>query len=205
MSVKDMARMLGLRKTDSYYLIHKGFFEVVEFNGEMRVLIESFENWYNSQHRYIKVDGPEPRGNYGRSFSLEELAGMLGLTKSGARYLVSRKLFKSEVKEGLIRISRRSFEAWYKTQFRYWKVNGPAPGSKYPPSISPSEISYMFELPLRNTIYSLLKNHPEIKTFTVDRMTRVDLASFNEWYSSQTHYQKIHEEAEDGYDCETEE
>lgn len=46
MSVPEMRRMLGLRKTDSYWLVHKQCFETVMVKGKMRIVIDSFEHWY---------------------------------------------------------------------------------------------------------------------------------------------------------------
>lgn len=44
MSVREMQHLLGLGKTESYWLIHKNFFEVIQINDKMRVVISSFEN-----------------------------------------------------------------------------------------------------------------------------------------------------------------
>lgn len=60
MSVPEMRRMLGLRKTDSYWLVHKQCFETVMVKGKMRIVIDSFERWYANQVKYKKVDGPPP-------------------------------------------------------------------------------------------------------------------------------------------------
>lgn len=43
MSVREMGRMLGLGKTDSYWLVHKNYFETRMVAGKMRVMVESFE------------------------------------------------------------------------------------------------------------------------------------------------------------------
>lgn len=56
----EMRRMLGLRKTDSYWLVHKQCFETVIVKGKMRIVIDSFEHWYANQVKYKKVDGPPP-------------------------------------------------------------------------------------------------------------------------------------------------
>lgn len=61
MSVPEMRRILGLRKTDSYWLVHKQCFETVMVKGKMRIVIDSFEHWYANQVKYKKVDGPPPR------------------------------------------------------------------------------------------------------------------------------------------------
>lgn len=37
MSVPEMRRLLGLKKTDSYWLVHRNFFQTYIVNGQMRV------------------------------------------------------------------------------------------------------------------------------------------------------------------------
>lgn len=54
MSVMDMGRLLGLKKTDSYYVANKGWFEIILVGGKKRVRIDSFEEWYQSQTHYKK-------------------------------------------------------------------------------------------------------------------------------------------------------
>ena len=49
MSVPEMRRLLGLKKTDSYWLVHRNFFQTYIVNGQMRVDIASFEKWYADQ------------------------------------------------------------------------------------------------------------------------------------------------------------
>ncbi|MDQ9769189.1 hypothetical protein RFZ33_19185, partial [Acinetobacter baumannii] len=44
MTVPEMGNLLGLKKTERYWLVHKNFFECKEIAGQMRVNIESFEN-----------------------------------------------------------------------------------------------------------------------------------------------------------------
>ena len=60
MSVAEMRRLLGLGKTDSYWLVHQGYFETILVNGKMRVVIDSFEAWYAMQTKHRKVTGEEP-------------------------------------------------------------------------------------------------------------------------------------------------
>ena len=60
MSVTEMRKMLGLGKTESYWLVHKNCFETVLVNGKIRINIESFEKWYANHVNHRKVDGPPP-------------------------------------------------------------------------------------------------------------------------------------------------
>ena len=62
MSVMEMGRMLGFKKTNSYWLIKKGWFETVMVAGKMRVMVDSFEEWYQSQTHYRKVNAVESHG-----------------------------------------------------------------------------------------------------------------------------------------------
>ena len=49
MSVPEMRKLLGIKKTESYWLVHKNYFKTELINGTMRVDIASFEKWYANQ------------------------------------------------------------------------------------------------------------------------------------------------------------
>lgn len=91
MSVAEMGKMLGLGKTEPYWLVHKNCFETIMVNGKMRVVIESFEKWYANQTKRKKVNGPPPgeelRAN---SYSVQEIADMLSLDNTSVYYLIRR-------------------------------------------------------------------------------------------------------------------
>lgn len=55
MSVPEMQRLLGLGKTDAYWLVKKKYFETIVIAGKMRIIVDSFEKWYASQNHYKKV------------------------------------------------------------------------------------------------------------------------------------------------------
>ena len=59
MSVMEMGRMLGLKKTNSYWLVKKQYFETITIKGKMRVMVPSFEAWYQGQAHYKKVTVPK--------------------------------------------------------------------------------------------------------------------------------------------------
>lgn len=74
MSVPEMGELLGLKKTDRYWLVHKNYFECKEILGQMRINIESFEKWYANQIKYHKVTGEEPgKALKGWSYSVPEV------------------------------------------------------------------------------------------------------------------------------------
>ena len=88
MSVKEMGELLGLKKVESYWLIKKNFFETREVSGVLRVMIDSFEEWYAEQFHYKKTNGPPPGSKFGEVLSIQQIADacslrigeMLGLT-----------------------------------------------------------------------------------------------------------------------------
>lgn len=56
MSVMEMGRLLGLGKTESYWLIKKNYFTTIIAGRRIRVMLDSFETWYAGQTHYKKVD-----------------------------------------------------------------------------------------------------------------------------------------------------
>lgn len=92
MTVPEMGKLLGLKKTDRYWLVHKNVFESKEIAGKIRINIASFEKWYANQIKYHKVTGEEPGKELKSwSYSVKEVADLLGVDE----YLVydySRKI-----------------------------------------------------------------------------------------------------------------
>ena len=95
-SVRDMGRSLGLGKTDSYWLVHKQFFETRMIAGKMRVMVESFEKWYANQLHYKKVNG-EPPGTelLEKYMTVQSVAEHLGICSDTAYNLLHRPIFQS--------------------------------------------------------------------------------------------------------------
>ena len=78
MSVAEMRAILGIGKTESYWLIKKNCFKTVLVNGKMRVMINSFEEWYANQFKLKKVDGTPPGANWSHTYSFHEAAALIG-------------------------------------------------------------------------------------------------------------------------------
>ena len=51
MSVRKMREMLGLKKTESYWLVHQNRVRTIVAAGRMRIMIDSFEEWYAGRFR----------------------------------------------------------------------------------------------------------------------------------------------------------
>lgn len=123
MSVREMRRLLGLGKTESYWLVKKNYFDTVIIAGKMRVMIESFENWYANQLHYKKIIGEAPGKNWTSiTMSIQETARLVGIAEGTLYDLMKKKPFKT-VKVGMYtRIYIDSFEDWYNSQSHYKKV-----------------------------------------------------------------------------------
>lgn len=69
MSVIEMGQMLGLSKTEAYWLVKKNYFITIIAGKRMRVMVDSFESWYAGQTHYKKVD---QEGSNNDGFDCEE-------------------------------------------------------------------------------------------------------------------------------------
>ena len=120
MAVPEMGRMLGLCKTESYWLIKKNYFKTILVGNTMRVMIDSFEEWYANQFKYQKVDGTPPGEELKKTtYSVEELGQRLGLKEATAYELVAKGHFEIVEALGKRRVTKASFEKWYQNQSRY--------------------------------------------------------------------------------------
>lgn len=118
-SVPEMRRMLGLGKTDSYWLIKKEYFKTIILFGKIRVMTDSFEEWYANQFHYKKVDGTPPGQNWQHTMSIHETAEMLGISSTTVYSLIEKQCFTALTVSGKKRIVKKSFEKWYASQNKY--------------------------------------------------------------------------------------
>lgn len=122
-SVPEMGRMLGLGKVESYWLVKKNYFTTIQVAGRMRVMLDSFEDWYAGQFHYKKVDGTPPGAKWRHTtMSVPELAELLGLKSATAYDLVKRAHLETMIIDRRIRVVNDSFESWYAGQSHYIKI-----------------------------------------------------------------------------------
>ncbi|MBQ9032623.1 MAG: helix-turn-helix domain-containing protein [Parasporobacterium sp.] len=120
MSVKEMGDLLGIRKTDRYWLVHKNVFETSTIRGKMWVNIESFEKWYANQVKYRKVTGEEPGLELKEwSLSPRDIALLLEIPEYRAYELIKEKGWETVTVDFWTRVRRDSFEKWYQSQIHY--------------------------------------------------------------------------------------
>lgn len=119
MSVREMGRMLGLKKVESYWLVHKGYFETVLVGGKMRVLTDSFEEWYRGQFHYKKVDGEAPGSDYDHTLSIQEFADLIGVSGGAAYSLVDTQGFETIIINGRKQLLKAEIYGWIETHPTY--------------------------------------------------------------------------------------
>ncbi len=123
MKVYEMRKLLGIGKTESYWLIKKHYFRTFYVDGKIRVDMDSFEEWYKNQFWYKKVDGEPPGANWKHTYSVQEVADMLGITGSPIYELMGKKAFVFYQVGVFRRIDKMSFEKWYRSQQHYKKIS----------------------------------------------------------------------------------
>lgn len=95
------------------------FFEVRVIGRGMRIMVESFDEWYSSQFHYKRVDGVLPGTKWGDTLSIPDFGNLLGLSPGGAYWLVDHAKIETVVICNHKRIMRETFEKWYHSQSKY--------------------------------------------------------------------------------------
>lgn len=194
MSVPEMRRMLGLGKTDAYWLVHKQCFETIMVAGKMRVVIESFENWYANQVKHKKVDGTPP-GEHLRaiSYSPQEIAEELGINPSVAYDIINQYGIETFEVDTWMRVRKDVFDAWYQSQTRYRnKADRERDAELETSTMSMPEMARLLLIP-RNKVYQILngKDKDQFEFVTLADRRRVTKDSFERWYAGQSKYRKL--------------
>ena len=190
MSVPEMGRILGLCKTDAYWLIKKNYFETVLVGGSIRVKIDSFEKWYANQFWYHKVDGTPPGEELMKTtYTAAELAERLGMQESTGYALIAKGYFDVVDTLGKCRITKESFERWYASQKDYRTVEDQERDATT--SYSLPEITHMLGTHRQNVYNLVAAGHFEV--IQLGKNKRVTKASFEKWYNSQSRYRLITE------------
>ena len=120
MTVAQMGEMLGLKKTDSYWLVHKKLFETKKLAGKTLVVVSSFEKWYENQIKYHKVCGTEPGLRLRKhSYSARDISILLDVSEQTAYNLIRREGLKTILVDGWKRVPVEEFESWLNSQTKY--------------------------------------------------------------------------------------
>lgn len=202
MSVREMGELLGLKKVESYWLVHKEYFETILVNGKMRIVIESFEEWYAGQVKYHKVNGPPPGERLrAESYSARELGELLGISEAYAYEVIKQYQIPTITVDYWRRVRKEDFEKWYAGQDRFLtKKDRQILDAAYGESMSLPDMARMLDVP-RSTVYYILngeKGKKYLREIMVGGKRHVTRESFEAWYASQTKYLKPADEPE-GY------
>jgi excisionase family DNA binding protein len=196
-SVPEMRKMLGMKKVESYWLVKQGHFQVIVVGGKMRIMVDSFEEWYNSQFHYKKVDGPEPGQKWPPSWSVPEVAELLRRSTTVIYDLMKKEHpFQTFTVDGQMRIRKDSFEEWYQAQSHYKKQEDAAPQELLDATLSVGEVSKMLGIH-RNSVYDMINRRHLFEIVVVDDKIRIYKNSFEAWLNSQDKHGIIIIEEED--------
>ena len=195
MSVAEMRKMLGLGKTDAYWLVHKNCFETIRVNGKMRIVISSFEKWYANQVKHAKVEGPPPGEELkAASYSVREVAQILSIDKSSVYYLIKRDRIPIFQAENWTRIRKTDFDRWYTSQNKHRTQEDRKEDAELA-----AETMTMPEMArelciTRKEVYRILSKKENRNLFDIvviaDRK-RITRESFERWYAGQSEYRKL--------------
>lgn len=192
MTVTEMGDLLGLKKTDRYWLLHKNVFESKVIVGQMRVNIESFEKWYANQVKYRKVTGEEPGLELKEwSFSIRDLSELLEIEESVVYDLIKREGLETVIVDYWKRIPKKSFWEWYRNQDKYQTgEDRKANQELYKATISMPEMARLLGV-RRSTVYTLLKSAKYgscFDTILIAGQKRITKESFQRFLDSQEKY-----------------
>ena len=204
MSVTEMRKLLGLGKTDSYWLVHKNCFETVLVNGKMRIVIDSFEKWYANQIKHKKVDGSPPgeelREN---SYSVRDIAQMLSIDESSVYYLIKRDQIPTIKVETWIRIRKEDFDRWYASQNKHRKQEDRERDADLEAeTLTMPEMARELYIS-RKEVYNILgkkENRGVFDIVVIADKKRITRKSFERWYAGQSKYRKLSERSQEEQD-----
>ena len=109
MSVPEMRKLLGLKKTDSYWLVHKNLFKTQIIGGMMRIDLESFEKWYADQDIYRKVTYIPTAEELEKGYiCLQDAADLLGISREKLAKIARREPVAKSSKQRYVLIVRQS-------------------------------------------------------------------------------------------------
>ena len=192
MTVREMREILGIKKTDSYWLIKRQYFKTVIVDGKIRVDIKSFEDWYANQVHHHKVNGEEPgRKLMESSYSVREIATMLGIAEASVQEMIHRENWPVIDIQHHWRVDKEWFHQWYRNQDHYRTAEDrERDHSLEAESMTLPEMGIMLCID-RNGAYQIVKENPQLEVIIIAGKKRVTIRSFEDWYASQEKYHKF--------------
>ena len=203
MSVTEMGQMLGLKKTDRYWLVHKNLFESRIWKGKLWVVRNSFEAWYANQVKYHKVNGEEPgRKLKEKSYSARDIAEILMIDETTAYDIIKKNNLPTIMVDYWMRVPREAFEQWYAGQnhYRNHEDREKEQALKQGSLSMPEMASYLGIT--RQQVYGILRDRRFQSWFeyvVISGQKRVTWESFDRFLDSQEQYRlKIYPDDDGG-------
>lgn len=194
LSVREMGRWLGIKKVESYWLVHKNFFDVIQVAGRMRVVMESFEYWYAGQVKYKKITG-EPPGERLKleSYSPRDIGELLGVSEFVAYSLISRYHIPTITVDYWKRVRKEDFDNWYANQTKYRNAEDRQRDADLEEnSMTMPEMARLLDV-TRSCVYGILKSETGrqyLKVIALADRKRIMKDSFEAWYQAQNEFVK---------------
>ncbi|MCR4622545.1 MAG: helix-turn-helix domain-containing protein [Clostridiales bacterium] len=115
-----LREMLGISKTESYWLIKKKCFETVTVLGRIRIMQKSFDNWYDNQTHYIQTNGKPPGIKLREgSYTVREIANLLSISDMTVYDRIRKNMLKTFKADLTLRVTKESFDTWYAGQDKF--------------------------------------------------------------------------------------
>ena len=158
----------------------------------MRIVISSFEKWYANQVKYHKVNGPPPGEELcKRSYSILEVAEILKVNSDTVYTLIRQGKLKAETVDFWMRIPKKEFERWYRSQSRHRTAADRERDREIEAqTISIPEMAKLLGIP-REKVYWILDCKKYRDCFVIERVAdrrRITKTSFEIWLNSQSTY-----------------
>ena len=192
-SIPELRKMLGIGKTESYWLIQNRGIKTFQLRGCMRVRNKDFWDWYDNQTKHRLLQGPPPgRALQETSYSVRELTQLLAVSRDTIYALMKKDVFDTFQADNHTRITKNSFERWYKQQVRFrTAADREKEADALKASYSMPEMAHLLGIQ-RDTVYRILaKKDSTFEMVVIAGQKRVTASSFEAWYQSQSHYQKV--------------
>lgn len=192
MSVRDMGDILGLGKTERYWLIHRNYFQTNMLFGKMWVNVASFEKWYANQVWYHKTNGEEPgRELKVTSYSPKDIQDMLGIDNTTVYEILKKEKIETVTVNSRKRVPAEAFWNWYNGQARYrTQEDRKEDAAAEAASISLPEMARLLGVS-RNTVYGILNSKKYTSLLDIIKIAdqkRVTRESFERFLKEQNDY-----------------
>ena len=110
MTVTQMGELLGLKRTERYWLLNKKVFETRSIQGKTMVDVASFEKWYAGEEPGLLINAA--------TYSIHNISEILGISESRVYALIKREHLETVTVDFRMRVPRKAFNQWYSAQQR---------------------------------------------------------------------------------------